>query len=156
VVPLNSSGVGTFHLPATLTVGTYVITAVYKGTDTVAASGPTSATLKVTKAPTTTTVKLAAHHVRIGKRAHLTVTVGGHASGGYPSGTLTVTAKVGHHSTVTKVHLAAASHGKRSATVRLPHKTGDASIVVRYGGNANFKASGSTPKTVTIQASAHH
>jgi len=68
------NGTGTFTAPADLPVGAYPVTATYAGTDD--ANGATAnGSLSVTKAATTTTLKLAKTKVRVNKSSKATVTV---------------------------------------------------------------------------------
>jgi hypothetical protein len=152
-VPIGSGGGGSFALPATFGVGAHKITAAYEGNATVAASAATSVILHVTKAPTTTKVTLGAKKLAIGKAEKIAVKVGGHASGSWPSGTVKVTAKLGHHTKTTTATLKAAKHGKVAMNVKLPAFAGSATLVVSYRGSASFKSSTAKPKTVVITSS---
>jgi hypothetical protein len=154
-VPIDSSGAGTFSLPATLGAGTHTITASYDGTGTVAASGPVSEDLVVTKAPTTTTIHLAKRKVTVGKGDYVRVVVGGHLHGAYPNGTLTVVAKAGHQRTTRTVVEAAGRHGKRLMYVALPQRVGPAQVTVTFASTGSFSGSTSATKQVTIVARHH-
>jgi trimeric autotransporter adhesin len=148
-VPINSSGAGTFTLPANLPVGPNPISAVYNGTDTVAASNTATATLTVTKAPTTTSLTLSKTSVKHNKTESVTVTVGGHAGGLYPGGTITVTATVGGKSTTATRALGQAGVGQKVITIRLPNKVGKGTVVATYSGASRFTGSKSAAKKVT-------
>jgi hypothetical protein len=147
-VPIDSSGNGTFTLPANLSVGAHQISAEYNGTDTVAASNTATATLAVTKASTKTSLTLSKTTVKHGKLETVTVRVSGHAGGIYPAGTITVKAKVGSKSTTRSAILGQAGAGKKVITIRLPNKVGKGTVVAHFAGSADFTASSSTARKV--------
>jgi hypothetical protein len=147
-VPIDNTGTGTFSLPATLSPRAYTITAVYNGTDTVAASDPTSTTLTVTKAPTTTSIVLGKTTAKHNSKDTVAVTVRGHAGARYPSGLVTVTASIGKTTTTKSVTLTQKYLGTRTVKFILPNKVGKASVVVHYAGDGEFTSSVSATKTV--------
>jgi hypothetical protein len=148
-VPIDGSGAGSFRLPASLVAGEHTVIAVYGGTDDVAASGPASATLTVTRAPTTTKLTLARSTVRHGKSLTVTVQLGGHAAARWPSGAIIVSVSVGNRTTTKQVLIGQAAHGRRTLTVAVPNKTGAGTVIATYPGNANFVSSHAS-KAVTV------
>jgi hypothetical protein len=148
-VPIDGSGAGSFDLPASLVAGKYTVTATYDGSDDVAASGPATAVLTVTRAPTTTQLTLATSTVQHGKRLSVTVHLGGHAGARWPSGPITVSVTVGSRTTTNQVTIGQAAHATRTLWVPVPNKTGTGTVVAIYPGNANFLSSHAT-KPVTV------
>ncbi|MYV56435.1 Ig-like domain-containing protein [Streptomyces sp. SID3212] len=147
---VGASGTGTFTLPASLAVGAHTVSVSYDGTDFVAPSGVASQKLTVLKAKTTTALSLSKTKLARGKSQTVKVTVGGHSAAAYPTGTITVTAKVGGTTTTKKVSLSAAKKGVLSFSVTLPKKKGTATVTAVYGGNGSFLSSTSPPKKVTL------
>jgi hypothetical protein len=149
-VPIDSAGHGSFTLPATLKVGKDKISAVYDGTDTVAPSGTAKATLTVTKASSTTSLKLAQTSVQHGKRDTVTIAVGGHAGGAYPTGPITVRMRLHGASTTKTTTLHAIDSGRMSFSITLPNRTGTVHVRAHYGGDSHFTAS--TSDTVQVSS----
>jgi hypothetical protein len=149
-VPIDDAGNGSFRLPATLSVGKHTISAVYKGTATVARSNTVTAILAISKSATTTNVSLSRTTIKHGAKASVTVHISGHAGALYPSGKVTVTATVGGRSTSTTATIRQFGRGSRPVTITLPNKTGTGHVVASYGGNRNFAASTSAPKSVNV------
>lgn len=147
---VGASGTGTFKLPATLSVGAHTVSVSYDGTDFVAPSGVASQKLTVLKAKTTTALSLSKTKLARGKSQTVKVTVGGHSAGAYPTGTITVTAKVGGTTTTKKVSLSAAKKGVLSFSVTMPKKKGTATVTAVYAGNGSFLSSTSPHKKVTL------
>ncbi|MFI5758633.1 Ig-like domain repeat protein [Streptomyces sp. NPDC051569] len=147
---VGSTGAGTFTLPASLSVGAHTVSVRFTGTDTVAPSGIASQKLTVVKAKTTTSLTLSRTKLGQGKSETVKIVVGGHSAAAYPTGTITVTAKVGGKTTTRKVSLSAAKKGVISFSITLPKKKGTATVTAVYSGNGNFLASTSSRKQVKL------
>jgi hypothetical protein len=147
-VPIDSSGVGSFTLPATLSVGTHTIRASYDGTDTVPPSGTAKAVLTVTKASSRTTLTLSKTIAKHGSTVRASVTVGGHADGAYPTGAIQIV--VSSHGTkhTTTAHLHASDSGALTVPFTVPNHTGQAHVVAEYAGDEHFAASKSGRQTL--------
>lgn len=110
-------GTATVTLPATVPVGTHLVTATYGGSAKVAGSAAT-ATLKVAQAAPKVAVKLAKASVRKGQKAKLKVTVGAPATVlVYDGGEVVRTVKVSRTKTVTLPKLGAGKHKLRAYVV---------------------------------------
>ncbi|MFE1958917.1 Ig-like domain repeat protein [Streptomyces sp. NPDC059479] len=147
---VGSSGAGTFKLPASLSVGAHTVSVQYLGTDFVEPSGVASQKLTVVKAKTATSLTLSKTKLARGKSESVKVSVSGHSGAAYPTGTITVTAKVGSKTTTTKVTLTAAKKGVISFSVKLPNVKGTATVTAVYAGDKNFSGSTSPKKQVKL------
>ncbi|MFB7274097.1 Ig-like domain repeat protein [Streptomyces sp. NPDC056244] len=147
---VGASGAGTFKLPASLSVGAHTVSVRYLGTDFVEPSSVVTQKLTVVKAKTTTSLTLSKTTLARGKSETVKVVVGGHSAADYPTGTITVTAKVGGKTTTTKVSLTAAKKGVISFSVTLPKVKGTATVTASYSGNGNFVSSTSAKKQVRL------
>jgi hypothetical protein len=147
-IPVNSSGGGKFTLPARLDVGHHVVSAIYNGTKTVAPSGLAKATLTVTKASSSTALTVHSTTVRHGRNLKVTVAVGSHGDGAYPTGTITVAAEINGSGPKTQVTLHASDRGKATFFVAMPKHTGTAHVSAHYGGDSHFTKSTSKSRTV--------
>ena len=142
-----SSGNGSCRLAMQLGAGTYSLLATYDGS---AAFGPSTSakkTLTVAKATSKTALMLSAAKVTYGHEgtAQLSVTVSPQYAGSTPSGTVTVT----QSTTTLCVITLSSGKGKCKLSPR-KLKAGTYHLVATYGGNANFKASTSAKKTLTV------
>ncbi|MFD3453085.1 Ig-like domain repeat protein [Streptomyces sp. NPDC058691] len=147
---VSASGSGKFTLPASLSVATHTVSVQFTGTDFVAPSGVATQNLKVAKAKSATTLTLSRTKATHGKTEKVRVVVGGHSGAAYPTGTITVTAKVGNTTATTKVTLTAAAKGTHAFTIKLPNKKGTATVTAVYGGNGNYVGSTSAHKKLTL------
>ncbi|MDX3850288.1 Ig-like domain-containing protein [Streptomyces sp. AK02-01A] len=147
---VGTTGAGTFKLPASLAAGTHTVSVRFSGTDSVEPSGVASQKLTVKKARTTTSLTLSKTKLAQGKSETVKVSVGGHTGAAYPTGTITVTAKVGGKTTTRKVTLSADKKGVLSFSITLPKKKGTATVTAVYAGNGNFLASTSARKQVKL------
>ncbi|WP_328916672.1 MULTISPECIES: Ig-like domain repeat protein [unclassified Streptomyces] len=149
-VKVSASGSGTFTLPASLSVGTHPVSVQYTGTDFVAPSGVLTQQLKVAKAKSSTALTLSKTKVTYGTSESVRLVVNGHSGADYPTGAVTVTAKVGSATATTKYTLTAAAKGVHTLTIKLPNKTGTAAVTAVYAGNGNYLGSTSAHKQVKL------
>ena len=120
----GADGAGSFKLPAGLSVGTHSVSVRYDGTDAVASSRTATQKLTVSKARTSTSITVSKKQVKAGSSVKVTVTVGGHSSADYPTGTMTVKVKLGGTTTTHKVTLTAGDKGKAKPVDHLAQEEG--------------------------------
>ncbi|WP_370616742.1 Ig-like domain repeat protein [Mumia qirimensis] len=146
-----TDGRASFALPATLSPGSYAITATFLGTDEVDASSTAKASLRVAKKSTTATVSSKAS-VKRGKRLTVTAKVRGAVAGAQPTGTVKVYVKSGGgaYKVVKTVRLTVSKKG----TVKVAYKAPTAKrlrVKVVYSGDTRYGASTSAVKVVTVK-----
>jgi hypothetical protein len=90
---------------------------------------------------TTTAVSLAKPSVKHGQPDTVTVHVGGHAGGGYPTGTVTAKVTVRGKTTTQTVTLRAAAKATVAFSVRAPSSAGTGTVTVTYSADRNFLGS---------------
>jgi large repetitive protein len=140
---LNAKGVATYA--ATLAVGTYSLTAVYKGdaNDTGSTSTP-PLSLTVVQATTTTTLTASATTITPSTALVLTATVTG--NGGTPTGNVTFMDGANNIGTGTL-------NAKGVATLTVSNlAVGQHTITAVYAGDTNDAGSTSKPVTITVNA----
>ena len=150
-VPITA-GKGSFSLPATLAPGSYTLGLVFNGDDELLPSEPTSIPVTVVKKATSPKVSGAAAVVK-GKSLAVKVGVAGMVAGTYPTGTVTVQAKVGSGAwkTVATKTLTAGSNGVVSASVKAPAKPGVLRVRAVYGGDTYYTGATSPVKVVKVK-----
>jgi len=148
-VALTKDGSASLTLPAALKAGRYTVSAAYDGTDRTEGSPSISTTLTVTKKATTAKISAPAK-VKRGQAIKGKVSVGGKVAGVAPKGTAKVylaRGKGGYKLAKTvKV-----SSGKVSYSVKAPKKRQSVRVKVVYSGDANYTASSSTAKAVSVR-----
>lgn len=130
-----TNGTAKIALPATLTPGTYSLTATYTGSSTHAASTGTTR-LTLTKAKPRMTVKVAKKPTSK-KKGKVTVTLTGARGAAKPTGKVTLRFKKGKKS----YSVTATVKGTKTFTVSKRAK-GTWTVSVRYTGNSNYSAIG--------------
>jgi hypothetical protein len=136
------NGTGTFTTPADLPVGTYPVTATYAGTDD-AAGAAANGSLSVTKATTTTTLKLAGTKIKVNKSSKATVTVN------IVGTTLPANGKVTIKAGSKTVGTGTVENGNASITIKKFTKKGTYKLKATFTGSAYYSAS--TGKTVKLE-----
>nr|WP_225224846.1 Ig-like domain-containing protein [Cellulomonas sp. JH27-2] len=143
-------GKGTDELPATLGVGTHVLTAVYPGSLRVAGSTSPAVTVKVTRSTSSTTVRLSSPRVTYGTTAKATVTVT--AATAPVSGTVAV--REGGKTVATGRLAVSGRTGK--VTVKLPATiaVGRHTLTAVFGGTTTVAGSSGTAALTVAKAKA--
>jgi trimeric autotransporter adhesin len=148
-VAFDSTGPAAFSLPATLAAGKYKVSASFAATDTATSSSATLS-LSIVKASTTLALRLGAPSAVSGKNVPATVTVGGFIAGLYPSGSVTVTVRIGSSSKSTKIGLDQSDAGTETESISVPSGTGLATVTAIYNGDNNYLTSNSDAVSLTL------
>lgn len=136
------NGTGTFTTPANLPVGTYPVTATYAGAGDVLGA-TANGSLSVTKATTTTTLKLAKTRIKVNKPSRATVTVEILGTTLPASGTVTIEA--GGRT----VGSGTVENGNASIAIRKLPRKGTYRLKATFAGSADYSAS--TGRTVKLR-----
>jgi hypothetical protein len=147
-IKLSASGKGSCTLSATrFGAGGYDVVATYGGNADFGSSASAREALKVQKATSRTSLRVATNRVSYGAESgeRLSFTVSPEFAGPTPTGTVTVTAS---GSRLCSVSLSSGEGSCTLSNTRLG--AGTYGIVATYGGNSNFDAAGSGAQDVTI------
>jgi hypothetical protein len=142
---VNSAGSATYT-PASMTAGTYSLTAQYVGNTSFAASTSSPLNETVNPAPavaTTTMLQASSNPITAGQTVTLAATVVA-GSGGHPSGTVSF---LGNGVVLGTAALNSAGVATLSTASMA---AGSYSITAQYGGNSSFAASTSSPLSETV------
>lgn len=144
------NGSASLKLPATLKPGRYTVSATYNGTDRTESATSGSVRLSVAKKATTAKISAPAK-VKPGKAIKGNVRIGGKVAGVAPRGTAKVYVAQGKGGYKLARTVKVPATGKVSYSVKAPSKRQSLRVKVVYSGDANFKASSSTAKAVTVR-----
>lgn len=148
---LDESGAATFTVPAGLAAGGYSVKARFNGTDKVDPSGVASASLKIVKKATTSSISTKST-VKKGRTLTVKTTVKGATAGVYPTGSVKVYVKTsnGKYALKRTVTLKAADRGAVSTGVTVTKKKATIRVKAVFSGNTNFSGSTSATKAVKV------
>lgn len=144
------NGSASLKLPATLKPGRYTVSATYNGTDRTESATGGSVRLSVAKKATTAKISAPAK-VKPGQAIKGNVRIGGKVAGVAPRGTAKVYVARGKGGYKLARTVKVPATGKVSYSVKAPSKRQSLRIKVVYSGDANFTASSSTAKAVTVR-----
>lgn len=144
-----TDGAATVSLPATLSVGSHTVKAVYPGSDDVDPSVGT-ATLKVAKAKPTVSLSLAKSKISKGGRVKATVRVviNGASSDVVATGTVKI---LDGSKVVAKVNLSKSDQGSETVTLGKFKKSGVHKLTAVYSGNSNVSKATSAKASLRVK-----
>lgn len=152
-LPLDATGRASYTLPATLAAGAYTVGARYLGSADAEPSAVASAAYVVAPKATTTATR-APGSVKAGRKATVTVTVGGAVAGVPATGTVTVTVTGGVSLTRTvtlpasgKVVVAVATKAKAKAKA----KGRKLRVTASYAATGSYASSSAPVRTVRVR-----